>query len=341
MITFCRRILMGSLSLWVCLAVGTRLEADAGAEKIDRLQRSIDGASELGNFSRVQTLRLELAEYSRQINDFATAARQYELLLASRPPRSDRVKYFIQLGNMRYALQDYSGAINSYQDALHDEPRSWEANLALGRAYAQVELDTNAIEVYQRCIVIRPKAHESYEEIAAVYQRQGYLNKAISFYQKALKLEPRPESYLGMADCYARQDDMAHAEAVLQQAKTLVPRSDYDVRLGDIFQKAGNLQRARLAWEEALRSDPKRDDVRLKLVLLYDRLNRRSDADRLFKSLLDSYPQSPLVHFLRAWTFYSRGDRQDSRKEALLTQRLQPTELVQHYNELLLAQLRK
>src|SRR5205814_355531 len=136
-------------------------------------------------------------------------------LLASRPSRSERVAYFIELGKMRDADRNYDGAIGSFLDALHDVPRSWDANLCLARAYDHAELNSKAIEVYKRLIKMKPSAHEPYEGIAAVYQQLGFLNKAAANYLKALRLEKRPETYLALADTYVRQGDVARARDIL------------------------------------------------------------------------------------------------------------------------------
>ena len=306
-----------------------------------QLEQAIDRASEQGNYSHVQELRLELAKHYASTAEFGSAARQYELLLASRPSRHERVGYFVELGKMRYALENYDGAIAAYQDALHDDPKSWDAKLLLARAYARTELDARAIETYQWCLRTKPWARDPHEEIAAVYQRQGFLNKAIKNYQTANSMEARPETYLALSDCYVRQGDVARATDILQQAKAVLPRADYDVRLGEIYRRRGELRKACAAWEEALKSDPHRSDVQLQLAISYDQLNRRSDSDRLFRQLLAAYPDSPLVHFLRAWALYARGDARGSRQEALVVQRLAPTDVVRHYNDKLLEELQK
>ena len=83
------------------------------------------------------------------------------------------------------------------------------------------------------------------------------------------------------------------------------------MRLGDIYQNFGDLPHAGEAWEEALKADPKRDDVRLEARRwIYDQLHRRAeDADRMFKQLLAAYPQSPLVHYFKALVLWERGER--------------------------------
>jgi len=309
--------------------------------KIEGLLTRIDRSSEKGDFSEVQELRVKLADYAASVHRYDLATGQYELLLASRPGRKDRVRFFTQLGKMHMALEDYSRAIAAFDDALHDSPKDWEANLERARAFSAIDLNARAIESYLRCIRLRPAEAAPYEELARAYEKQGFLGKALANYQQALSREPKPEIYLHMADCYVHLKDIAQAVEILAQAKARLPSADYDVRLGDIYQNLGDLPHAGGAWEEALKADPKRDDVRLKLTLIYDPLHRPGETDRLFKQLLAAYPDSPLVHYLKAQVLWERGEKSAAREEALRVQSLSPTELVAHYDALLLLQIGK
>lgn len=309
--------------------------------QINRLLGQIDQSSERGNFSVVQNLRMQLAEYAVERRRFDIAARQYELLLAARPAKKERVRLYTRLGKMRMVLGDYSRAIASFDDALHDNPKDWDANIERARAFFATDLNQRAIESYLHCIRLRPQESAPYEELGRVYERQGFLGKALGYYQQALAREPKPDTYLHMADCYVHLKDLPKAVDVLAQAKARLPRAEYDVRLGDIYQSLGDMARAGVAWEEALKSDPQRDDVRLKLAFIYDRLHRRADTDRMFSHLLATYPRSPLVHHMKAVVLWERGEISASRDEALQVERLSPTEQVSHYNELLLQQIRK
>jgi tetratricopeptide (TPR) repeat protein len=329
----------------LCLSGGTLLAstpvAGTSEEMTSRLQRAIDRASEQGNYSHVQSLRIELAHHYASLSQYALAARQYELILASRPRRKERVSYFIELGKMLDADQDYNGAIQAYQDALHDDVSSWEASINLARSYDHADLNSKSIDMYKHCTKLRPNSPDPYVGIAHVYQQLGFLNKAVANYQKALSLEKRPELYLALADTYARQGDIVRAKEILQQAKAVLPRADYDVRLGEIYRRQGDLSNACAAWEEALKSDPHRDDVRLQLALGYDHIGRPSDSDRLLTGLLKDYPASPLIHYSRAWVLYARGDRTGSLKEAQTVLQLGPTTVIAHFNNELLTRLKK
>ena len=190
--------------------------------------------------------------------------------------------------------------------------------------------------MYKKCVSVNPRDMRPYMGMGDAYSHLGYVAKAIDSYKKAIAIKPAPEAYLGMADCYAREGDIPHATGILLQGKAVLPQAEYDVRLGDLYHKLGDLKRASISWESALAADAQRDDVRLKLAMIYDRLDRRADTDKMLKRLLSQYPDSPLVHFVAAWIFMNRGDREASRRESARVRSLAPTEVVQHFNERLL-----
>src|ERR1043166_9578388 len=97
------------------LLLTAHANADSPVERIQRLQGDIDRASERGAFTRVQTLQTELAQVSAESGAFSVAARQYELLLAARPSKWERVRLSIELGKGRDALGDYGASISAYQ----------------------------------------------------------------------------------------------------------------------------------------------------------------------------------------------------------------------------------
>src|SRR5262249_26539688 len=95
---------IGVSLLSVCAMAATPVPVAGTSEEItNRLQREIDRASEQGNTTHVQTLRVQLAKQYGSIQQYALAARQYELILAARPSRHERVDFFVELGRMRDA----------------------------------------------------------------------------------------------------------------------------------------------------------------------------------------------------------------------------------------------
>ena len=99
---------------------------------ITQMLADIEGASERGDFEKVQILRMRLADHSAKIGQHELAVRQYDLLLAGRPGKADRVRYCKRLGNSCMALEDYSRAIQAYQRAGFQTSDSVTADIGHG-----------------------------------------------------------------------------------------------------------------------------------------------------------------------------------------------------------------
>ncbi len=305
-----------------------------------RLEQSIRRASEKGRLGDVWMLRRELADHARRMGAYGEAVRQYELLLASRPPKAERVKLFIELGRMREAVLDYRGAIRAYEDALHDNRKSFEAHMLLGKVYTHSDLYKQGVDSFQAAQALDSGSSQPHQALGDAYARRGYLEKAIHAYEDALSRDATLVSaYLGLADVYARMSNFTQAEETLQRAETMAPAAEYQVRLGLLHRRQGRLKKARETWEKALGNDPKRDDVRLDLALVDEALGDHPAADLLFADLLKRYPQSPLVLFFRARALARRGQTAEAKRLAVNALTLSPSTLVQHYNKKLIERL--
>src|SRR5688572_25872895 len=128
----------------IAAAIAARAAAPSpAAVMINDLENQINRQSLKGQWSEVRELRLRLADLCAHNGFYTQAARQYEVLLASRPRRRERVRLNILLGKVRDAVQDYGGSLKAYGEALHDDPKAYEARLLAGRAFAKVDLYTS------------------------------------------------------------------------------------------------------------------------------------------------------------------------------------------------------
>jgi len=298
-----------------------------------QLQNQIDRASERGRFDEARVFRLQLAQQATGAGYFLEASRQYELLLASRPGKKERVRLFTELGRLREAVSDWSGAIAAYGDARHDDPKSWEATLSQARVYVRTRLFSQAEENYRICRNLRPDSVEAIEELAGVYRERGFLKKAIDTYEEAITLQPLPTSFMGLAECFRRRNDPERALATLRRGEAAAPSPIYNVLRGAIYRRQGKPVEAVQAWEQALDADGTRDDLRLSLVFLKEQLGQRHAADALVSRLLKQYPDSPLVRWTQAWLLQARGDRAGAQRAIRIVEDLSPTDLVKHYNQ--------
>jgi len=306
-----------------------------------QLQSAINRASEQGHVDEVRALRLELARQATLTGYYFDAARQYELLLATRPGKKERVRLFTELGRLRQSTGDYKGAISAYEDARHDDSRAWQANLQLAEVYAKVGMYQQSEQVYLHCLALRPNDVGARDGLGHLYTERGFLKQAIDIYTETLKHRPTAKTYTGLSECYWRRNNFSSAIETLEKAKASGIPGDYDTALGFVYRRQGNFSQAAAAWEKVLWAHPDRVDIKLNLVWVYEPLGRTKDSERLLKELLAAYPQSPLLHFTQAWISARHGNITAARREAAHVDELSPTDLVKHYNERLIQEFQK
>ena len=213
----------------------------------------------------------------RAIGQYDLAASgNMSLLLAGRPrPGRARQIFHTKLGNMRMALgRIMSARSRAYDDALHDSPKDWDANLARARAFVAADIDQRAIESYERCIKLRPSGRGAIRRSWPVFMKmQGFLGKALAFVlrdrQRSPASDPKPvQIYLHMADCYvhAKKYRAMAVSASVRKRKARAPASGLRCAPGrDLSEFWGYAQRRRSRGKKRLkRGISKRDDVRLK-----------------------------------------------------------------------------
>jgi Flp pilus assembly protein TadD len=112
-------------------------------------------------------------------------------------------------------------------------------------------------------------------------------------YERAMQLDAKmPEAALNLGILLLNEDPAA-AVAPLQRAVELLPtQSRPRTLLGLAYEKCGDLKNAASAYEGALALDPKDIETSLHLAQLYLRQNRAADAERKFRAVLSSEPQS-------------------------------------------------
>jgi len=97
----------------------------------------------------------------------------------------------INEGNNKYNEENYEEALNSYQDALLDDPQNAIAHFNRGDALYKLEKYDEAIEEYQKSLTgkdIELEAKTHYN-IGNVYFQQNKLQESIQEYIKSLDLK--------------------------------------------------------------------------------------------------------------------------------------------------------
>jgi tetratricopeptide (TPR) repeat protein len=153
----------------------------------------------------------------------------------------------VQTGNAYYYSEKYDDALNSYQDALLEDPQSAVAHFNQGNALYKLEKYEEAIESFQKSLTSKEIALEflAYFNIGNSYFKQDKLQESIAAYIKALERNPGDQDakynlelarakLKESADKQQSQPDQQniepsdYAKKLLEQAKQLVAQRKYE-----------------------------------------------------------------------------------------------------------------
>lgn len=323
--------------LLVFLAVMAR--ADVFETAARQRQAEIDRALEKGQSARARDLRLSLARDSAKQGLYAEAARQYELLLAARPRKAERVKLFTELGRLREMVNDDAGAVQAYGDALHDDPKAWDANFLIGGAYLRMNEPLKAQAHFHSCISLDGKNAAAWAGLGDALAARGSFPEAIAAYQKSVALQPSGDVFIRLAQAHSYRGDLPRAIETLRSAKASGVPGDFDAAAGYLYRRHGDVLQAISDWQTALAADPNRLDVQISLIWLLGSVGRWKDAEAMARNAGHQAPQSALLEFTWAWLRLRQGDPVGARRHALAARSLSPSPLVNRYNERLIREL--
>lgn len=164
-----------------------------------------DQAQALAAFSQLmnakgyfrQEARFNIAEIARSVNNYTLAIQHYKAIISEEPKHPLAAAAKRASGICLYAMQDYTGAKETFNQILKDYPSSDlvvpETRLWLGRSMIALEDTDNGILELLKVPVMYPKCNyiaDAYIESARAYNKLGKADKAKKMYALALKANP-------------------------------------------------------------------------------------------------------------------------------------------------------
>jgi tetratricopeptide (TPR) repeat protein len=119
------------------------------------------------------------------------------------------------------------------------------------------------------------KATACFKTVGDAYASQGFTVKAIAMYKKICKLQPSLESLLKLAELYSQQGLFNDARAQYLQ-------------VAEEFLKANELENAVRIFQKILEMDPENSNMRVRLAEVYLRLNKKTEAWKIFSAAAES-----------------------------------------------------
>ncbi len=164
----------------------------------------------------------------------------------------------VQLGTIYQRLKRFAEAVVAFDKARHIRPQDAEANMDLALAYAQNGDSLKGLYYGQLAAQFNSDSATVHANLGVLYAQCGAHDDAIKEFKTSIELNSKqPEVYANLAQEYLNSRNYQQAKNVLETARALVPTPLVYDRLGAACCKLEEYDQARVAFNEALKLDPK------------------------------------------------------------------------------------
>lgn len=185
-------------------------------------------------------------------------------------------------------LKPASGSVESSK-------RAW---MVLGNLLADSKPD-DAAAAFQQAALLDAKDPEPHLLAASLLEKQRHPDEAEKEYQEALAVAPESSDALAaLTNFYMAQKRFGDAEALLRKLVVLHPNdAGAHLQLGRMLAIAGKKDEAAAEMEAGLKLDPADSKAERDLADLYVDDKKYEQAQKLYGSLLASYPNDADLHY--------------------------------------------
>ncbi len=170
----------------------------------------------------------------------------------------DMIDAYMRLGSIQVSLKDYDEAIDTYHDALDQDPGNLDVKELLAYAMSAAEELDDAILLYRELHDARPENTDIVRNLAFVYQKKGLVAEALMLYNLLVELGSADARMVSEAGRMALEKKL-YLPAVTFY-KTLHESNPEDVGtlgiLGNYYWKIRFYERAIPYYNELLRLAP-------------------------------------------------------------------------------------
>jgi tetratricopeptide (TPR) repeat protein len=263
-------------------------------------------------------LRLELAELLADSENYDEAINEYELLLEHKLKKKRRAKILGQKGICHEKIQQYDGALDSFQEAILLSPKDSVNHLNLAQVFEKLNLTEEAIESYEKVIKFKGNNFEAYYGLGRINRKLGLNSKALNYYQKAIEINSGaqdPEIYRKMSKCYESLGNWAISISMLEKVISIKPCTEDYIQLSFLYSMQNQYDRTIEILLNLLKQEPNREDIMLHLASAYLKSNRNRQAIDMLETTIKLYPENALAHFLMSIGLYSQNEIKSAKEQ--------------------------
>ncbi len=258
-------------------------------------------------------VRLALARAYRLSHKPEQAAEQLDILM-KRGWKEARV--YNEMSLLRRDLRDYKGAEALLKRALSSDPKYDEAQLNIGRLYAEESRWDDALAAFQRALELDPSSGETYNQIGVVLKKLGRTDEAIASLEKAIKVAPDitgPYNNLGII--YRETGRMDKALEVLELGTTMAPKNAMlRNSLASLYYAQGDVDKAVAQLEAAVQGEPDHIGSLSNLVSINMARHNPADAEKYLRRLLELQPGNDQLQLSLALVLSDQKKFDESRR---------------------------
>ncbi len=231
---------------------------------------------------------LRLSYYYSQAGEYDEAVKVLKRLSDSDPANTDFLNY---LAVAYEQAKQSSNAEKTFRRILEIDPNDAEAHFHLATLYDRTKRFPKAEVELRAAIRLRPDFHMALNYLGySLADRNRNLDEAEKLVADAIGLEPHNPAYLdSMGWVYFRMGKLDKAKDFLREATERVRDDVIWDHYGDVLMAGGEVSEAILAWDEALRTDPKNKGVREKVNKAMKRIAKNDKIGLFVKRALSNF----------------------------------------------------
>ncbi len=212
-------------------------------------------------------------------------------------------------------LRLFEEALDAWKRVLETSPEDVEAMLELARAHQELANEPEAVRILARAAKAAPQRAEPRERLGVALLSQRAFRPARDTLLEAVRLAPdHADAWLWLAEAHDALGERSERASALEKYVTLSPRSAAGRRmLGEAYERVGVPELAERAYLAALERDPRLEDVRERLVVLFMARGELSLAARQQRELVSAKPTA------EAWFALAALELRAEDAEAALT----------------------
>jgi superkiller protein 3 len=240
----------------------------------------------------------------------------------------DNPDVYTAIGRLRSRENRFEAALTAYERAIALDPRTFLAHMDMGDLLlGTLDRPLDAVAAYKQAIDIEPDYAVSHFALGMAYLKASLPKMAIASIEDAATLAPTdPSLPHAIGRIHASNQDFDRAIEYLDKSLNLSP-SFLPARIdrADIRAETGMDAEAASDYEQVLEYRPEDGVTRLKLGMIYQRLDRTDDAVSAYKSALQRNSDlSPAYNNLAMIEVRRNGDLEQALRWARRAVELEP-----------------